>query len=72
MKTLIQDLNSNVNEVDRWWLRLFTAIFAGSLLLFFYIIIYIFNGIYDCFNDYIIPVLKKKPFKGHFANMERQ
>lgn len=64
MKTIWEDMGSNVNEVDRGWLRIPAVVIGGFILIPLCIVVYAFRAIYDTFVQFLIPAWTKKPFKG--------
>lgn len=58
MKTLKQDMNSQLNEIDRWWLRIPFAILSTPFIL----LILVAEAIWNTVVAWFIPIVLKKSF----------
>jgi hypothetical protein len=60
MKTLLEDLESPLNEVDRWYLRIPATIIISPLMIAIFVIFGIFEGLVNVIEDFTYPCLVGK------------
>jgi hypothetical protein len=62
MRTLIEDMSTPMNDVDRWYIRVPLGIFSSIVMLVVLLFTHILLAFQETWVQWFYPVVFKKPY----------